>query len=51
MALAIASIPVLEGSEAENFVRMADENRKRRGSVDMTDAIATMREILKKAQL
>lgn len=50
MALAIANIPVLEGVEAENFVRMAHENEKKRGSVDMTDAIKTMREILKKAR-
>ncbi|MCM1108879.1 MAG: hypothetical protein NC388_07475 [Clostridium sp.] len=51
MALAIANIPVLEGDEAENFVRMAHENESRRGSVDLTEAVATMREILKKAKL
>lgn len=51
MAMAIANIPVLEGVEAEDFVRMASENEKKRGSVDLTEAISTMREILKKARL
>lgn len=50
MAQAIANIPVLEGREAEAFVKTAKKNLDRKGSVDMTQAIKSMRELLAKSK-
>ncbi|MCD8385598.1 MAG: hypothetical protein LUD17_01805 [Bacteroidales bacterium] len=50
MALPIATIPVLEGKEAERFVKMAQENLKKKDTIDMSQAIKDMREIIAKSK-
>lgn len=50
MALAIANIPVLEGDEAEAFVRMANENLKKRGTVKLRYNADDIREMDEKSR-
>lgn len=46
MALAIASVPVLEGAASERFELQMKESESRRGSVDFTKSIETAKKVL-----
>lgn len=48
MAVYIKAIPTLRGKAAERFVKMSEENLRRRGTVDFSKAAANSREILAK---
>ena len=51
MAIPISSIPALKGKEALAFVEAAENNYKKRGSVDFSDKILIANKILKKARI
>jgi hypothetical protein len=51
MALPIKSIPTLTGKVAEDFIRMADENLKHKGTIDFTKQREAAERILIKAGL
>lgn len=48
MAIAIKSIPVLKGAEAQEFARKADQQLANRYSIDFTKEAKIARAILKK---
>ena len=49
MALAIASVPILNGEASDRFDLMMEESEKRRGSIDFSKQIEQARDILSKA--
>ncbi|MNY26775.1 hypothetical protein D3C86_1606420 [compost metagenome] len=51
MALAIKSIPVLQANAATKFVRNANVNSSKKGSVDFSIQVAQASKILDKAKL
>lgn len=51
MAIAIKSIPTLEGKEARAFVKKAKRSEAKKGSVDFTQQYKVACNILKKAKL
>lgn len=51
MALAIASVPVLQGEVAERFEQQMCESEAHKGEVDFSNQIETARKILIKADL
>lgn len=48
MAVYVKAIPTLRGSAAERFVKMSEENLRRRASVDFSKEAANSYAILKK---
>lgn len=48
MAVCVKAIPTLRGAAAERFVRISEENLRRRASVDFSKAAANSRAILNK---
>ena len=50
MASKIANVPELRGKVAENFIKKADENLLKKGTVDFTIQIKDCEKILKKAR-
>lgn len=48
MAVYVKAIPTLQGSVAERFVKLSEENLLRRGSIDFSRSAANSREILAK---
>ena len=48
MAVYVKAIPTLQGSVAERFVKMSEDNLLIRGSVDFTKSAANSRAILAK---
>lgn len=46
MSVYIKAIPTLRDKAAERFVKMSEDNLRRRGSVDFSKAAANSREIL-----
>lgn len=50
MAIAIASVPVLNGSASDRFEQQMQESESRRGTVDFSKSIETARKILAKAK-
>lgn len=48
MAVYVKAIPTLQGSVAERFVKMSEDNIHRRRSVDFSRSAANSREILAK---
>ena len=51
MALAIRSLPVLEGAAADDFVKKADKTVKTRRRLDLSKEVEWVRRILKKADI
>jgi len=51
MALAIASVPVLQGDAAERFEEQMCESEAHKGKINFTKQIETARKILSKAKL
>jgi hypothetical protein len=51
MAIPISSIPTLKGKEALDFVEVAENNYKKKGSVDFSAKIRIANNILKKARI
>lgn len=50
MAVYVKAIPMLRGSAAERFVKMSEENLRRRASVDFSKEAANSYAILKKKE-
>lgn len=51
MAIAIKSIPVLRGKEADSFVKKADQTyAQEKGSIDFSTQVKTASKILTKAK-
>lgn len=50
MAVYVKAIPTLRGSAAERFVKMSEENLRRRASVDFSKEAANSYAILKKKE-
>lgn len=48
MAVQIKAIPTLKGSVAERFVKISEENLRRRASIDFSKAATNSRAILNK---
>lgn len=48
MAVYVKAIPTLQGSVAERFVKMSEENLLRRGAADFTQPAVNSRAILAK---
>jgi len=48
MAVYVKAIPTLRGSAAERFVKMSEENLRRRASVDFSREAANSYAIMKK---
>lgn len=51
MSIAIKSIPILTGNEAKLFIKKADDNLSKIGSVDFSKQIRDARLILEKANI
>jgi len=50
MALSIKSVPVLQGKEADDFVKMAQANKAKKGTIDFSQNILKTRKILAKSR-
>lgn len=50
MAIAIKSTPVLTGKTAKEFVKRAEENAKKQGTIDFTEHKGKAERILKNAK-
>lgn len=48
MAVFVKAIPTLRGAVAERFVKMSEDNLRRRSSIDFTKQAANSRAILEK---
>ncbi len=51
MSLPIKSIPTLQGDSAKEFLEKADQNKKKRATVDFTEQLKIARAILEKSKL
>jgi len=50
MAIAIKSVPVLEGNIAKSFIKKADANLSKKSTVDFSKEVAIANKILSKAK-
>ena len=48
MTVYIKAIPTLQGSAADRFIKMSEDNLIKRGSVDFTTSVANSRAIINK---
>lgn len=51
MALAIKSIPVLKGREAQRFIEKAEHNEKNKGTIDLSHKVQMFKKIIKNSNL
>lgn len=51
MALEIKFAPILHGEDAERFIKMANENLKKKHTIDFSKEFEIANKILKKAKL
>ena len=48
MTVYIKAVPTLQGSTAERFIKMSEDNLLKRGSIDFTKSAANSRAIIDK---